>query len=398
MSVRRVIAVLGAVTTLLGGCRAARDEGPPEPVRPRWEASVLPVPPGSAGRLVARDATACAGRWYVVGAVAAPDGATRPAAWASGDGRAWASLPLRPISYYGERAILYAVGCHQGRVAVIGARAGGAHGNPRVRTWRQDADGGLTEVPAEFELYGGPEAVSASRIAGGAGGWLIAGARTGGAAVWRSPDATDFQLVDRAAELASDAALTTLATDALAVPGGWLVGGGGRPAGRADRDPFVWFSGSGVTWTRLALPATGDDEIVQRLVRVGSAVYAVGVRGSGFQAWVREPAGAASSAGTWRAVGRFGATGTGSVAAVESVAGAGAGAGGGLLAMTVAAGGHRLWRSTAGGSSWVSVPLPADVAAAGDTSAATTIWDGRLVITLDDGVAARVWFAPLGAV
>ena len=310
---------------------------------------------------------------------------------AATDGRTWAPLPLRPISYYGERAILYAVGCHEGRVAVVGARAGGAHGNPRVRTWRQDADdGGLTEVPAEFELYGGPEAVSASRMVGGSGGWLIAGARTSGAAVWLSPDAADFRLVDRAAALASDAGLTTLATDAVSVPDGWLVGGGGRPAGRADRDPFVWFSGDGRSWTRLALPATGDDEIVQRLARVGSTVYAVGVRGSAFQAWVSEPAGGATSAGTWRAVGRFGATGAGAVAGVESVAGGVDG----LVAMTVAAGGHRLWRSAAGASSWLPVVLPADVATGGDTSAAVAVLAGRVVVTVDDGVAARVWFAP----
>ncbi|MEV4121007.1 hypothetical protein [Micromonospora sp. NPDC049645] len=394
MSVRRAIAVFGVVVTLLAGCRAAENERLPQPVRPRWEMAVLPVPPGSPGRLIVRDVTACAGRWYAVGAVGAPDGGTRPAAWRSADGREWTPLLSRPSSYYGERAILYAVGCHEGRIAVIGARAGGAHGNPRVRTWRQDADGGLREVSAEFELYGGPEAVSASRIAGGAGGWLIAGARTGGAAVWRSPDASGFELVDRAAQLASEAGLTTLATDAVAVPEGWLVGGGGRPAGRADRDPFVWFSASGVTWTRLALPATGEDEIVQRLVRVGSSVYAVGVRGSGFQAWVRESTGAVPGAGTWRALGSFGATGAGAVAGVESAAGGG----GAVLAMTVAADGHRLWRSDTGGSSWLPVVLPADVSAGGDTSAAATMWDGRMVVTVDDGVAAKVWFAPLGPV
>ncbi|MET8232541.1 hypothetical protein ABZS77_17910 [Micromonospora sp. NPDC005298] len=394
MSVRRVIAVFGVVVTLLGGCRAGGGEGPPEPVRPRWEASDLPVPPGSAGRLVVRDVTGCAGRWYVVGAVAGPDGATRPAAWGSADGRTWAPLPLRPISYYGERAILYAVGCHEGRVAVIGARSGGAHGNPRVRTWRQDADGGLTEVPVEFVVYGGPEAVSASRIAGGAGGWLIAGARTGGAAVWLSPDAADFQLVDRAPALASDAGLTTLATDAVAVPDGWLVGGGGRPAGRADRDPFVWFSGDGRSWTRVALPATGDDEIVQRLVRIGSTMYAVGVRGGAFQAWVSEPGGGATSAAAWRAVGRFGATGTGAVAGVESASGGGDG----LVAMTMAAGGHRLWRSAAGASSWVPVVLPVDVPTGGDTSGAVAVMADRVVLTVDDGVAGRVWFAPSGGV
>ncbi|MET8279231.1 hypothetical protein [Micromonospora sp. NPDC005174] len=390
MSVRRTVAVFGVVVTLLAGCRAADDERLPEPVRPRWEMADLPVPPGPPGRLIARDVTVCAGRWYVVGAVGAPDGGTRPAAWRSVDGRVWTSLPLRPISYYGERAILYAVGCSDDRIAVIGARSGGAHGNPRVRTWRQDADGGLTEVPAEFELYGGPEAVSASRIAGGAGGWLIAGARTSGAAVWRSADAADFVLVDDAPGLASDGAVTTIATDAVAVPEGWLVGGGGRPADRADRDPYVWSSGDGRAWTRLPLPATGTDEIVQRLVRVGATVYALGVRGSGFQAWEWSPE-ATAGADDWRARGGFGATGAGAVAGVEAVAGVDGGA---VLAMTVASDGHRLWRSGGDASSWLPVTLPGRVSAGGDTSAAVAVAGGRMVVTLDDGVAARVWFAP----
>ncbi|MGV9214702.1 hypothetical protein ACTFTM_22805 [Micromonospora sp. RB23] len=389
MSVRRAVAVFGVVVTLLAGCRATDDDPRPEPVRPLWAMADLPVPPGSPGRLIVRDVTVCADRWVAVGAVGAPDGGTRPAAWRSVDGRVWTALSLRPISYYGERVILYAVGCSEDRIAVIGARSGGAHGNPRVRTWRQDADGGLTEVPAEFELYGGPEAVSASRIAGGAGGWLIAGARTGGAAVWRSADAAGFALVDDAPGLASDAGLTTIATDVVAVPDGWLVGGGGRPADRADRDPYVWSSADGRAWTRLALPATGADEVVQRLVRVGAVVYALGVRGSAFQAWKWSPE-ATVAAGEWRAVAKFGSTGAGAVAGVESAA-----AGGDVvLAMTVATDGHRLWRSAADASSWVPVALPGHVSAGGDTSAAVAAAGGRMVVTVDDGVAARVWFAP----
>ncbi|MEH1168832.1 hypothetical protein V6V47_25940 [Micromonospora sp. CPCC 205539] len=391
MTGRRGIAVLGAVVVLLGGCRSTRDESPPEPVRPMWQAATLPVPPGAPGRLMLRDAAACAGRWYVVGAIGGPDGATRPAAWRSTDGHTWSSLPLHPISYYGERAILYAVGCHQGRISVIGARAGGAHGNPRVRTWRQDAEGGLVEVSAEFEVYGGPEAVSASRIAGGAGGWLIAGARSGGAAVWLSADATDFRLVDRAPALASEPALSTLATDALAVSGGWLVSGAGRPTERADRDPFVWFSADGRGWARVALPSTVDDEIVQRLVQVGPTVYAVGVRGSAFQAWVLDAGAAPSDGARWRVAGRFGATGVGAVAGVEAAAGAGAV----LLAMTLGAADHRLWRSDAGGTSWVSVVLPIQAPAGGDTSATVAVLDGRVVIAIDGGTAATLWSAPL---
>ena len=60
-----------------------------EPVRPRWHALALPMPAGPTGRLMLRDAVACAGRWYVVGAVGGADGATRPAAWTSTDARTW---------------------------------------------------------------------------------------------------------------------------------------------------------------------------------------------------------------------------------------------------------------------------------------------------------------------
>ncbi|MEK8110048.1 hypothetical protein NKG94_48225 [Micromonospora sp. M12] len=69
-----------------------------------------------------------------------------------------------------------------------------------------------------------------------------------------------------------------------------------------------------------------------------------------------------------------------------------------LLAMTVAADGHRLWRSAADGGSWMPVTLPVDVSAGGDTSAAVAAQDGRMVVTVDDGVAATVWFAPSGPV
>ncbi|MEK8110047.1 hypothetical protein NKG94_48220 [Micromonospora sp. M12] len=91
----------------------------------------------------------------------------------------------------------------------------------------------------------------------------------------------------------------------------------GRPADRADRDPFVWSSGNGRAWTRLALPATGADEIVQRLVRVGAVVHALGcgerIPGVGVRARVGSPS-TATDAGEWRAVAGFGATGTGAVA------------------------------------------------------------------------------------
>ena len=104
---------------------------------------------------------------------------------------------------------------------MVGAKSGGAHGNPRVTTWYRRDDGVFTDVVAAFELYGGPLAVTVGRIAGGPDGWLIAGARTSGAAVWLSDDATDFRLVDGDPALSSD--------DSMRNPG--LGPGVRRPAG-----------------------------------------------------------------------------------------------------------------------------------------------------------------------
>lgn len=383
---RRPLAAALVAALAIVGCQGPAPDGPE---RPRWDAVTLPMPPGWPGRLMLRDAAACGGKWYVVGAIGGAGGATRPAAWSSADGTSWTSIRLAPISYYGERAILYAVGCYQGRAAVVGAKAGGAHGNPRVRTWRQLPDGSLAENRAEFELYGGPTAVNVSRVAGGPGGWLIAGARESGAAVWHSADAADFEIQERVPPLASDAAMTTTAADVCAAPGGgWLVGGSGRPAGRADRDPVVWASEDGVRWRRLVLPATGDDEAVQRLVRAPGGVLALGVRGGGFAAWRwTGVTGLPSSGGDWQETGRFGATGVGVVAGIEAVAASRTG----VVATTVGADGHRVWTADRSGERWSSLALPADVRVGGDTATSVTAVDNRLLLTTDDGDRAQAW-------
>ena len=61
------------------------------------------TPAVTGGRLDLHDATACSGRWYLVGGVLTPDGDSRPAAWTSTDGRAWRPLTVRPRpgSFYG---------------------------------------------------------------------------------------------------------------------------------------------------------------------------------------------------------------------------------------------------------------------------------------------------------
>jgi hypothetical protein len=389
----RLLALTLAVG-LIVGCEGPT---PDDTVRPSWHGVDLPMPPGSPGRIMLRDAAACGGRWYVVGAIGGADGATRPAAWSSADATSWTPLRLQPLndsyvdSYYGKRAILYAVGCYQGRVAVIGAKAGGAHGNPRVNTWRQLPDGSLAQVPADFQMYGGPTAVNASRMAGGPGGWLIAGGRESGAAVWRSPDAASFEILEGVAPLASDAAMATGAADAIAAPGGgWLVGGSGRRVGRADRDPLVWASTDGVRWRRLDLPATDDDEAVQRLVPVTGGVLALGVRAGGFAAWRWAGAGGLPTAGSdWRATARFGAAGVGAVAGVEAAASDAAG----VVAASVGADGHRMWTAPPAGDRWRAVLLPAEVPPGGDTATSVAAADGRLLLTTDNGVDARTWIA-----
>ncbi|PWR05230.1 hypothetical protein DKT68_27980, partial [Micromonospora acroterricola] len=295
MSVRRVIAVFGLVALLLAGCDSsaepagdtsagdtsagARPSTATPALRPGWQPLTLPAPPGGAGRLLLRDAAACAGRWFLVGGVADTAGGTRPAAWTSLDGTTWAVVPIRADSFYGRQNVLLSVACRDGRAAVIGAKVGGAHGYPRVSTWRQRADGTLLEVQASFETFGGPKAVNVSRLAAGAPGWLIVGNRSAGAASWvSSPEAAEFALVEGAPELASDGAGVTWAFDAVAVPAGWVAVGGLLPAGRIDRDPAVWSSPDGRSWRRTVLPGGPEYEELQRVTLVGGVPAAVGLR------------------------------------------------------------------------------------------------------------------------
>lgn len=229
-------------------------------------------------------------------------------------------------------------------------------------------------------------------MAGGPRGWLIAGGRESGAAVWRSPDAADFRIVEGAPGLAGDAAVRTSATDALAVADGWLVGGSGRAGGRPDHDPLVWTSPDGLTWTRIALPATGEDEAVHRLARVGDAVLALGLRGGTFGGWRLDGTDGGDAAG-WQAGGRFGLAGAGAIAAVEAVATYA----GRVLAVSVAADGHRLWISDSAARRWSAVALPVDLPPGGDTAAAVAAMAGQVVMATDDGREARAWWSAFPA-
>ncbi|GHJ44886.1 hypothetical protein Cs7R123_22280 [Catellatospora sp. TT07R-123] len=372
----------GAAAGCTGGGQASAPPSPVPALSPAWQAVTLPVPPGGPGRLMVRDATVCGGRWVLVGAVAAADGGTRPAAWTAPDGQAWQPVALHPKTFYGEQDVLYSVGCAGDRVAVLGAKSGGAHGNPRVSSWYSAADGSLVEVTAYFELYGGNDAVNVARVRGGQRGFAIAGNRKSGAAVWLSPDATEFTLLEGAPQLASDDGGRTVANDVTATADGWLEVGAVTPAGRIDRDPLAWTSADGRSWQRVPGPATSAYEEFGRVVTAAGVPVAVGLRGDVFGAW-------RLVGGAWQDAGGFDRT-DGPTAWVPAVAAAGPA----VLAVVSDAVDFRLWLSPEAGR-WAPVTLPAALTAKGDAAAGVAAAGGRMVLLADDGTAGRVWLADL---
>lgn len=385
MFARRAVAVLGVFALLLAGCWSpARDDDDPPPVRPAWQPLTLPAPPGAPGRLMLRDAAACAGRWYVVGAVGDPAGGTRPAAWTSADGASWTSMPMAARTYYGRQHVLYSAACRDGRVAVLGAKRGGAHANPRTSSWRQLPDGTLSEVTAPFELYGGPRAVNVARVVSGGRGWLITGNRTSGAATWMSPDSSRFTLVEGAPELASDARGETWGFDAVETGSGWLAAGGIVPPGRTDRDPLAWTSSDGVAWRRVPVPGTEEYDELQRVALLDGVPVAVGLRGRAFGAWRGDEGG-------WRAAGGFGVGRSDGIPGVRGLSVAG----GRLFAATTDGVGHALWVSADAGDSWRAVTGPVPMPAGAEQTVALAGTADRLLILVDDAAGSRAfWTTP----
>jgi hypothetical protein len=312
----------------------------------------------------------CPGHFYAAGSYLRPDGATAPALWSSTDAVHWSAVPTRPVSAYGPVQRLSAVACRGETVVSVGSAAGGVHGNLRTSTWYSAYRAPLTEVPAPFELYGGPRAIGVDRVMAGPRGWLIVGARTdanglAGAAVWYSPDGHAFQLVDADPALESDARGQTVAFAGYARDDGFALVGS---TGLAARTPLAWTSPDGLHWRRGAVPASERDAEPQRMP-VGHD-EAVGIAGRAFGHWYRDPGGA------WHETKTFGAfSGTGLPAVLDVV---------GDMVLVTNGAEYQLWAA-----SGTRLPLPEHVTSG--YAALTGPNGNQMLLALDDGKTSRLW-------
>ncbi|HEX6074777.1 MAG TPA: hypothetical protein VFZ32_05855 [Micromonosporaceae bacterium] len=378
----RVLTALLAVL-VLSGCTTQAKPTPEGPQRISWKQVSLPMPPGPEGRIAVRDAVRCQDEWYVVGGVFGADGESRPAGWRSRDGRTWTSLRFKPRWYWAHRNVISSVACRDGRVAMVGGKSGGAHGNPRVSTWYPREDGVFTDVIAAFELYGGPRAVNVGRIAAGDPGWMIVGNRMTGAAVWTSKDATDFTLVDSDARLSSDPTTDTAGRDVVYAAGSWTVVGSGLTKGQAAQAPIAWVSPDGAAWKRQQVPHGEGYADLQRVTRYGDGVLAAGIDGETFAVWRRDGE-------RWRRLAGFaGMDPDGSASSFVSGLTV---AGGGVVAAVSDGAGYSLW-SSRDGSRWREVTVPVTPKTGGERILTAIGSDAQLLLLADDGKAGTAWLA-----
>jgi hypothetical protein len=336
------------------------------------------VPAGH--RAILQSAVWCGSAWYAAGATADARGDTRPAVWTSGDGRRWRPVRLDPgDDYYAVRAILISVGCWQGRVAALGAKPGGAHGNPRVETWHERADGSLAAVPAPFEQYGGQDAVSVNRLSGGTTGYLVTGTRVSGAAVWSSPTGSRFTLHEKAAGLANTAAATTQALDAVWWHGSWIVvGDSTRASGRLVAT--AWSGAGAGPWTATQLPGGTQVTTGERVTLTSTGPVAAGIDDTAFGIWSERD-------GRWSLESSFGArrAGATSPAFVSGLAWTGS------LVVATYSDGAAFRLAVGPASSLSAVPLPTAVSVRGDHAATLATHGEDLLLLTDDGHQGRLW-------
>ncbi len=309
------------VALVLTGCT------PSTPPQIRWvEAG------GISGEV--RDVTDCGGTWYAVGSVPGPGSTARPAGWTSTDGRIWNGLTFVPLknSFYGPHQVITSVGCGPAGVAMVGSAPGGAHGNLRISTWIQVKSGSMAEVAAPFDTYGGDEAVNTGRVVGGPQGFIITGNRSSGAAVWQSRDGRSFQLTELKGGVARDAA--------PAADGSWVVVGGFAQKKTLNQAAAIWL---GPRWTPATVQSIDGYNDLQRVVRLGDDIVAVGPRGKAFGSWI-------GHGNRWTAAGAFGNQG-GDVTALSTD-------GTSLFALVTLGNSRGVWRSEDHAASWRRINAP----------------------------------------
>lgn len=376
---------LSALLVLPLGCDAGPDPAEPEPVAPDWQAVTLPGPRGLPGEIAVRDAVRCGGAWTAVGGVQLAEPLetrdARPAAWRSQDGVAWTALDVTATTYWGRRAVLSTVACADGQVVAVGARSGGAHGNPRVTTFFEK-NGGLDDQRAAFNLYGGATATNVGPITGAEPGWLITGNRISGPAVWHSSDGRDFTIEEDVPGLADEEGFSSLAQAAVWDGAGWVVVGGGNARSTLDREPLVWMSPDATTWERMEVPGSEEFDDLERVVTVDDDLVALGLRGDAFGAWRRDDGGwsMGDTFGSLPDEARSSPFVSSLVASAE-----------GLWAATSDGVSYAVWHS-ADGDVWAPVEAPFTPVETGGERIVTVAADDDTVLLLaDDGFGGGLW-------
>ncbi len=279
---------------LLAGCTSA----PQKPAT--WQELASPGPAATV-----RDVVHCGDSWLAVGAVrlgadpsVAPNeeqsAAFRPAAWRWRE-NAWQEIPARPVSFYGERAILRQVACRGDDFAALGGASGGAHGNLRITTWLAKGGGELVQNPLEdFEMFGGGSAIGVEQMVGFDGGYLMAGNWThasgrAGPAIWLSPDGQTWKRLPEDPAIASAEGAQRQANGAVSFGDRVLVVGEERSGGK-DK-PFAASSADGQIWQPVTVPGEGS-------LLAGSTTWLAGWQGKQIATWEFLD-------GEWRANGAF---------------------------------------------------------------------------------------------
>lgn len=356
-------------------------------VDPVWNPAVLPDPDGLPGRITVRDAVSCGGAWTAVGGVVLAEPTetrdSRPAAWRSTDGVDWTALDVTASTYWGERAVLTTIACSHDQVVAVGARSGGAHGNPRVTTFFEQ-DGGLHDQEAAFNLYGGATATNVGPVAAADPGWLITGNRVSGPAVWHSQDGREFTIEEDVPGLADPEGFVSLAQGAVWDGEAWVVVGGGNERSSLDREPVAWESADARTWERLDVPGSDGFDDLERVIAVDGDLVALGLSGDTFGAWRREE-------GDWTQGEPFGdlpddARRSPFVSSLVTNSR-------GLWATTSDGTAYAVWHSP-DGDGWTPVPTPERAPETGGEHVLTVAASGdRVLLISDDGTGGRLWWS-----